>query len=73
MVHFPYFCCNISNLTVRTGLDFKCAQFDPVRGKAEVRILPTLDHHVICSDTNHDRLEYYLHWTSTILSYLSRS
>ena len=23
--------CNISNLTVRTGLDFKSAQFDPVR------------------------------------------
>ena len=27
--------CNISNPTMRTGLDFKSAQFDPVRGEAE--------------------------------------
>ncbi len=26
---------NISNPTMRTGLDFKSAQFDPVRGEAE--------------------------------------
>ena len=26
---------NISNPTMRTGLDFKPAQFDPVRGEAE--------------------------------------
>ena len=26
--------CNISNPTMRTGLDFKSAQFDPVRGEA---------------------------------------
>jgi hypothetical protein len=27
--------CNISNPTMRTGLDFKSAQFDQVRGEAE--------------------------------------
>ena len=27
--------CNISNPTMRTGLDFNSAQFDPVRGEAE--------------------------------------
>ncbi len=27
--------CNVSNPTMRTGLDFKSAQFDPVRGEAE--------------------------------------
>jgi hypothetical protein len=27
--------CNFSNLTMRTGLDFKSAQFDKVRGEAE--------------------------------------
>jgi hypothetical protein len=27
--------CNISNQTMRTGLDFKSAQFDHVRGEAE--------------------------------------
>jgi hypothetical protein len=27
--------CNISNPTMRTGLDFKSAQFDRVRGEAE--------------------------------------
>ena len=26
---------NISNPTMRTGLDFKCTQFDHVRGEAE--------------------------------------
>jgi hypothetical protein len=30
-----YFPCNISNPTMRTGLDFKSAQFDQVRGEAE--------------------------------------
>jgi hypothetical protein len=27
--------CNISNPTMKTGLDFKSAQFDQVRGEAE--------------------------------------
>ena len=27
--------CNISNPTMRTGLDFKSAQFDHARGEAE--------------------------------------
>jgi hypothetical protein len=30
-----YLLCNISNPTMRTGLDFKSAQFDQVRSKAE--------------------------------------
>ena len=32
---FKHFVRNISNPTMRTGLDFKSAQFDQVRGEAE--------------------------------------
>jgi hypothetical protein len=45
--------CNLSNATMRTGLDFKSPQFDQVRGEAEESVYftryPSPDIHAVLS------------------------
>jgi hypothetical protein len=59
--------CNISNLTMRTGLDLKVAQFDQVRSEAE------LERYARAKTSFESRPKTYLYLrTSTLLLYYTR-